>query len=147
MAKGVNRVILLGHVGADPESRKTASGTPVTNFRIATTEKWKDRQTGESQERTEWHRITTFGRLAEVAAQYITKGRQIYVEGSIRTRKWQGQDGQDRYTTEIAAREMQLLDGGGNRSSGNGGSGYQQQSQPQHGRNPEPQDFDEDIPF
>ena len=109
MSRGVNKVILVGNLGADPETRYTAGGSAVTNVRIATTDSWKDRQTGEQQERTEWHRIVFWGRLAEIAAEYLRKGSQIYVEGRIQTRKWQGQDGQDRWTTEIAGNEMQML--------------------------------------
>ena len=117
MARGVNKVILLGNLGADPETRYTASGSAVTNIRIATTDSWRDKQSGDRQERTEWHRVVFFARLAEIAAEYLRKGSQCYVEGQIRTNKWQGQDGQDRYTTEIIASEMQLL---GGRSGGAG---------------------------
>ena len=109
MARGVNKVILVGNLGADPETRYTASGAAITNIRIATSESWRDKQTGENQERTEWHRVVFFSRLAEIAGEYLRKGSQVYVEGSLRTRKWQGQDGQDRYTTEIVANEMQML--------------------------------------
>lgn len=107
--RGVNKVILIGHLGADPEIRYMPSGEAVANLRVATNETWKDRQTGEQQERTEWHRVVLFGRLAEIAGEYLKKGRQVYIEGSLRTRKWQGQDGQDRYTTEIVGREMLLI--------------------------------------
>jgi single-strand DNA-binding protein len=109
MARGVNKVILVGNLGADPETRYTASGAAITNINIATSESWKDKQTGENQERTEWHRVVFFNRLAEIAGEYLRKGSQVYVEGSLRTRKWQGQDGQDRYTTEVVASEMQML--------------------------------------
>jgi single-strand DNA-binding protein len=109
MARGVNKVILIGNLGADPETRYTAGGSAVTNVRLATTDSWRDKQTGEQQERTEWHRIVFWGRLAEIAAEYLRKGSQIYVEGRIQTRKWQGQDGQDRWTTEIVGNEMQML--------------------------------------
>ncbi len=112
-SRGVNKVILLGNLGADPETRYMPSGDAVTTLRVATSETWKDKQTGQQQERTEWHRVVMFGRLAEIAAEYLKKGRQVYIEGQLRTRKWQGQDGQDRYTTEIVAREMQLLGGRG----------------------------------
>ncbi|BCX82686.1 single-strand DNA-binding protein [Methylomarinovum caldicuralii] len=112
-SRGVNKVILLGNLGADPETRYMPSGDAVTTLRVATSETWKDKQTGQQQERTEWHRVVLFGRLAEIAAEYLKKGRQVYIEGQLRTRKWQGQDGQDRYTTEIVAREMQLLGGRG----------------------------------
>ena len=105
MARGVNKVILLGNLGADPETRYTASGSAVTNIRLATAESWRDKQSGERQERTEWHRVVFFSRLAEIAAEYLRKGSQCYIEGRIQTRKWQGQDGQDRYTTEIVANE------------------------------------------
>ena len=113
MARGINKVILVGNLGADPETRYTASGAAITNIRIATSESWRDKQTGETQERTEWHNVVFFNRLAEIAGEYLRKGRQVYIEGSLRTRKWQGQDGQDRYTTEVVASEMQMLGGRG----------------------------------
>ena len=119
MARGVNKVILVGNLGADPETRYGASGSAITNIRVATSESWTDRQTNERRENTEWHRVVMFGRLAEIAEQYLRKGRQVYIEGRIQTRKWQGQDGQDRYTTEIVANEMQMLGGRG----GAGGEG------------------------
>ena len=166
MARGVNKVILLGNLGADPETRYTASGSAVTNIRMATTDSWRDKQSGERQERTEWHRVVFFGRLAEIAAEYLRKGSQCYVEGQIRTNKWQGQDGQDRYSTEIIAAEMQLL---GGRGSGGGGApparrreedsgsawpGGGQSGGQQRGSAPAapassgpPDDFDDDIPF
>jgi single-strand DNA-binding protein len=122
MARGINKVILVGNLGVDPETRYMPSGGAVTNIRIATSESWKDKQTGEPQERTEWHRVVFFGRLAEIAAEYLRKGSQVYVEGSLRTRKWQGQDGQDRYTTEIVADEMQMLGGRGGDMAGGGRS-------------------------
>lgn len=118
--RGVNKVILIGNLGADPEVRYTQSGTAVANLRIATSERWKDRQSGELQERTEWHRVVLFGKLGEIANEYLKKGSQVYIEGRIQTRKWQGQDGQDRYTTEVVANDMQMLGGRGN--SGGGGS-------------------------
>ncbi len=118
MARGINKAILIGNLGADPETRHTAGGNAVTNFNIATSESWRDRQSGEQQERTEWHRIVMFGKLAEIAGEYLRKGAKVYIEGRIQTRKWQGQDGQDRWTTEIVANEMQMLDG----RSGGGGS-------------------------
>jgi|TARA_R100001143_G_scaffold46832_1_gene41813 single-strand DNA-binding protein len=124
MARGVNKVILIGNLGADPETRFMPSGGAVTNIRLATSESWKDRQTGQQQERTEWHRVVFFNKLGEIAGEYLKKGSKVYVEGSIRTRKWQGQDGQDRYTTEIVANEMQMLDG---RGGGGDGGGYQNQ--------------------
>ncbi|MDE5222532.1 single-stranded DNA-binding protein [Pseudomonas aeruginosa] len=114
MARGVNKVILVGNVGGDPETRYMPNGNAVTNITLATSESWKDKQTGQQQERTEWHRVVFFGRLAEIAGEYLRKGSQVYVEGSLRTRKWQGQDGQDRYTTEIVIDingNMQLLGG------------------------------------
>ena len=126
MARGVNKVILIGNLGADPETRFMPSGGAVTNIRLATSETWKDRQTGQQQERTEWHRVVFFNKLGEIAGEYLKKGSKVYVEGSIRTRKWQGQDGQDRYTTEIVANEMQMLDGRGGGGGGDGG-GYQNQ--------------------
>ena len=161
MARGVNKVILLGNLGADPETRYTASGSAVTNIRLATTDSWRDRQSGEQQERTEWHRIVFFSRLAEIAAEYLRKGSQCYIEGRIQTRKWQGQDGQDRYTTEIVASDMQML---GSRGSGGGGappsrrreedSGSAWPGGSQGGSAPAapassgpPDDFDDDIPF
>ncbi|WP_348672274.1 single-stranded DNA-binding protein [uncultured Abyssibacter sp.] len=123
MARGINKVILVGNLGADPETRRIpSSGAQVTNIRIATSETWRDKQSGEQKERTEWHSVAFFGRLAEIAAEYLRKGSQVYVEGSLRTRKWQGNDGQDRYTTEIIANEMQML--GGRGGSGGGGGGF-----------------------
>jgi single-strand DNA-binding protein len=119
MARGVNKVILVGNLGADPETRYTSGGSAVTNARMATTDSWRDKQSGEQQERTEWHRVVFFGRLAEIAAEYLRKGSQIYVEGRIQTRKWQTQDGQDRWTTEIVANDMQML---GGRGGGGGAS-------------------------
>ena len=168
MARGVNKVILLGNLGADPETRYTASGGAVTNIRLATTDSWRDRQSGEQQERTEWHRVVFFGRLAEVAGEYLRKGRQCYVEGRIQTRKWQGQDGQDRYTTEVVASDMQLLGGrgadaagaappggrddgpgaawpdGGSTDSSTDGSTGARPAAPKSGPS---DDFDDDIPF
>ena len=108
MARGINKVILVGNLGGDPETRYTASGAAITNITVATSESWRDKQTGENQERTEWHRVVAFGRTAEVCGEYLKKGRQVYIEGRLQTRKWQGQDGQDRYTTEV------VVDIGGN---------------------------------
>lgn len=122
MARGINKVILIGNLGADPETRFLPSGGAVTNVNLATSESWKDKQTGQMQERTEWHRVVFFSRLAEIAGEYLKKGSKVYIEGSLRTRKWQGQDGQDRYTTEIVANEMQMLDSRG--SSGGGGDNF-----------------------
>lgn len=171
MARGVNKVILVGNLGGDPEVRYMPNGNAVTNVTIATTDSWKDKQTGQQQERTEWHRVVFFGRLAEVAGEYLRKGSQVYIEGALRTRKWQDQSGNDRYTTEIVVDmngQMQMLGGRG------GDAGYQQpqaapapqmapQAQaapqaapkqaPQSAPAPAPQaapgfdDFDDDIPF
>ena len=113
MARGVNKVILVGNLGADPETRYMPSGKAVTNIRIATSESWKDKQTGDKQERTEWHSIVMFDKLGEIAAEYLRKGSQVYIEGKLRTRKWQDKEGKDRYTTEIIADEMQMLGGRG----------------------------------
>lgn len=123
MSRGINKVILVGNLGQDPETRYMPSGGAVTNVTLATSETWKDKNTGQQQERTEWHRLVFFNRLAEVAGEYLRKGAKVYVEGSLRTRKWQGQDGQDRYTTEIVASEMQMLDS----RNDNGGQQTQQQ--------------------
>ena len=147
----LNRAQILGNLGADPETRYMPSGEAVTNLSIATTDKWKDKQTGEQKERTEWHRVSFFGRRAEVIAEYFSKGDQIYVEGQIQTRKWQDKDGNDRYTTEIKGRDFQFC--GPTSGSGNGG-GQQRQSQSRPEAPPaEPpaggkqDDFDDDIPF
>ena len=113
MARGINKVILVGNIGKDPEVRYTASGSAITNISIATSESWRDKTSGEQQERTEWHKVVFFNRLAEIAGEYLKKGSQVYVEGSLRTRKWQDKEGQDRYTTEIVANEMQMLGGRG----------------------------------
>jgi len=121
MARGINKVILIGNLGDDPEVRYTSGGAAVANIRLATSESWKDKESGEKQERTEWHKVVFFGRLAEIVAEYLKKGSQVYVEGSLRTNKWQDKSGNDRYTTEIIASEMQMLGsrggGGGNRDS------------------------------
>jgi single-strand DNA-binding protein len=134
MARGINKVILVGNVGQDPEMKYMPSGGAVTNVSVATSESWKDKQTGQPQERTEWHRVVFFNRLAEIVGEYVRKGSKIYIEGSLRTRKWQGQDGQDRYTTEIVASEMQMLDSrqdGAPMGGGNMGNNYAQpQGQP-----------------
>src|SRR6185369_3404038 len=121
MARGVNKVIIVGNLGADPETRAMPSGSSVANLRTATTENWKDRQSGENQERTEWHRVALFGRLAEVAAEYLRKGSQVYIEGSLRTRKWQDKQGNERYSTEIVANDMQMLGSRGGGGAGGGG--------------------------
>lgn len=132
MARGINKVILVGNIGQDPETKFMPSGGAVTNVSVATSESWKDKNTGQPQERTEWHRVVFFNRLAEIAGEYLKKGSKVYVEGSLRTRKWQGQDGQDRYTTEIVASEMQMLDGrGGDSNQGGYDQGGYDQSQPQ----------------
>lgn len=151
MARGINKCILVGNLGADPEVRYSPSGAAVTNIRIATSEVWRDKQSGEQQERTEWHRIVFFGRLAEIAGEYLKKGQQVYVEGRLQTRKWQDRDGNDRYTTEIVANEMQMLGGrgggGGSASWDDAGAsqgGGQQQSQQQQAP---ADDFEDDIPF
>ena len=118
MARGINKVILIGNCGQDPETRYSASGAAITNLSIATSDSWKDKQTGQTQERTEWHRVVFFNRLAEIAGEYLRKGSKVYVEGRLQTRKWQDQGGQDRYTTEIVANEMQMLDSRGDSNSG-----------------------------
>ena len=146
MARGINKVILVGNVGGDPETRYMPSGSAVTNITIATNETWKDKQTGEKKERTEWHRVALFNRLAEVAAEYLRKGSQVYIEGKLRTRKWQGKDGQDRYTTEIIASEMQML-GGRSGSGGGGNFGDDNQGGGNAPPQPDSDDFDDDIPF
>ncbi|HLQ85226.1 MAG TPA: single-stranded DNA-binding protein [Salinisphaeraceae bacterium] len=159
MARGINKVILIGNLGADPETRYSAGGTAVTNIRLATSDSWRDKQSGEMQERTEWHRIVFFARLAEIAGEYLRKGSKVYVEGRLQTRKWQGQDGQDRYTTEIVANQMQMLDSRGGGSGGSsapfGGApqasrGQQQSQQFQNQPADDPgfdDDLDDDIPF
>ena len=154
--RGVNKVILVGNLGQEPEHRVLPSGGGVTNISIATSESWKDKNTGEMQERTEWHRVVFFNRLAEIAAEYLRKGSKVYVEGSLRTRKWQDQSGQDRYTTEIVAEDMQLLGGRGD-SGGTGSYQNRPAAQPapsgqqsvgdQGGGAPPMGDFDDDIPF
>ncbi|HUO81692.1 MAG TPA: single-stranded DNA-binding protein [Gammaproteobacteria bacterium] len=146
MARGINKVILVGNLGADPETRYMPSGGAVTNIRVATSESWKDKQTGDQQERTEWHNVAFFGKLAEIAGEYLRKGSQVYVEGRLRTRKWQDKQGNDRWTTEIVANEMQML---GSRS-GMGGSSYEKQddARPAQATADAPaDDFDDDIPF
>ena len=138
-ARGINKVILIGNLGQDPETRYMPSGGAVTNLRVATNETWKDKQTGENKEKTEWHSVAMFGRLAEIAAEYLRKGSQVYIEGRLQTRKWQDRDGNDRYTTEIVANEMQMLGGrgGGGAAPYSGGGGG----------SPPADDFDDDIPF
>lgn len=129
MARGVNKVTIVGNLGQDPETKYMPSGGAVTNISVATSESWKDKNTGQQQERTEWHRIVFFNRLAEIAGEYLKKGSQVYIEGSLRTRKWQDQSGQDRYTTEIVANEMQML---GGRQGMGGDPGYDQSYAPQN---------------
>lgn len=164
MARGINKVILIGNMGQEPETRYMPSGGAVTNITLATSESWKDKTTGQQQERTEWHRVVFFNRLAEIAGEYLHKGSKVYIEGALRTRKWQDKtSGQDRYTTEIVASEMQMLDG---RGATAGGGDYESASA-QQGARPRPQqqpqsdtgegataaqpagfdNFDDDIPF
>lgn len=131
MARGVNKVILIGNLGQDPDVRFLPSGNPVANLRIATTDSWTDKQSGQRQERTEWHSVVLFNKLAEIAQQYVKKGSRIYIEGRLQTRKWQGQDGQDRYSTEIVASDMQMLDS--RSGQGGGGAGYGQAPQDNYG--------------
>jgi single-strand DNA-binding protein len=146
MAGGINKVILVGNLGQDPEVRYTADGKAIANFTIATSESWKDKNSGEKREKTEWHRVVVFGKLAEICGEYLSKGKQVYVEGKLQTRKWQGQDGQDRYTTEVVidgfTGTMQMLgqkDGGGRRSEQK-----KYQSPPDQGYQ---EDKEDDIPF
>lgn len=136
----LNRACILGRLGADPETRATSNGTTVVNLRVATSEKWTDKQTGDKKESTEWHTIVLFGRLGDIAAQYLSKGRQVYIEGRLQTRKWQGQDRQDRYTTEIVASNLILIGSGGQQAP---------QNKPQNKSQSEPaaDDFSDDVPF
>lgn len=151
----VNKVILVGNLGADPETRYLPSGDPVTNLRLATTETWKDKASGERREATEWHRVVLFRRLAEIAGQYLKKGSQVYIEGRIRTRKWQDKDGQERYTTEIEAEEMKMLGGrqGQGEPSSYGGGDAPAAAPSYGGARPAAakkasfDDMDDDIPF
>lgn len=132
MARGINKVILIGNLGQDPEVRFTPSGTAVANLNLATTDTWTDRQSGQRQERTEWHRIVLFNKTAEIAQQYLKKGSKVYIEGRLQTRKWQDQNGQDRYTTEIVGNDMQMLDsrgGGGDFQGGGMAQGHYQGAQ------------------
>lgn len=152
MARGVNKVILIGNLGKDPEVRYMPSGGAVANVTLATSETWKDKQSGENQERTEWHNVVFFNRLAEIAGEYLKKGSKVYVEGSLRTRKWQDKNGQDRYTTEIVAAEMQMLDGRGAGGGGGSGAGARDtgagSSSYSKNESAAPAgDFDDDIPF
>ncbi len=155
MARGVNKVILVGNLGADPETRSMPSGMTVTNIRIATSESWKDKASGAQQERTEWHSIALFGRLGEIAAEYLRKGSQVFIEGKLRTRKWQDKQGNDRFTTEIIADNMQMLGGRGGGAGVSGGADrgpagaapprddFDQSPAPGGGK----EEFDDDIPF
>ena len=153
MARGINKVILVGNIGKDPETRYMPNGKAVTNFSIATSESWTDRTSGDKQERTEWHNVVLFEKLAEIAAEYLRKGSQVYIEGSLRTRKWQDKEGKDRYTTEIVGRDMQMLGGrggagaggGGEQSSGGGGRAAPERSAPPPAA--DEGEFDDDIPF
>ncbi len=168
MARGINKVILVGNLGQDPDTKAMPSGMTVCNIRIATSESWKDKTSGEMKEQTEWHSVAMFGRLAEIAGEYLKKGSQVYIEGRLRTRKWQDKSGNDRYTTEIVANEMQMLGGrgGGMGGGGGGGGGGSEYGEGGGGRGRssggsrgggEPQgepvrtstenDFDDDIPF
>jgi single-strand DNA-binding protein len=149
MARGINKVILIGHLGQDPEVKYMPSGSAVANISLATTESWKDKTTGEKQDRTEWHRVVFFARLAEIAGEYLRKGSQVYVEGRLQTRKWQDKNGQDKYTTEIVANEMQMLGGRGGTGGGGGGGDYAASDAPAHTSAPQGKepDFDDDIPF
>ncbi len=152
-SRGVNKVILVGNLGKDPEVKYMPNGNAVANITVATSETWKDKQTGEQKENTEWHRVTFYRRLAEIAGEYLKKGSKVYIEGRLQTRKWQGQDGQDRYTTEIIANEMQMLD---SRGGSTGFAPSQNTQQPQSQAAPAPAAsvppvdegfLDEDIPF
>ena len=157
MARGVNKVILVGNLGKDPEVKYLPSGSALANITVATSESWKDKTTGEQKEQTEWHRVSAFGRLAEIMGEYLKKGSQVYIEGSLQTRKWQDKDGNDRYTTEIKARDMQMLGGrgggggntgGGRPQGGQGNQGGQSNQGGSGGPPPAPeQAFDDDIPF
>jgi single-strand DNA-binding protein len=160
MARGINKVILIGNLGADPETRAMPSGTTVANLRVATSESWRDKQTGEQQERTEWHRVALFGRLAEVAGEYLRKGSQVYIEGSLRTRKWQDKQGNERYSTEIVGNELQMLGGRGGAGAGAGAGAGEQGGRSSGSAAPalaeesgggggpsRGEEFDDDIPF
>jgi single-strand DNA-binding protein len=143
--KGINKAIIVGTLGKDPEVNYMANGGAVTNLSVATSEKWKDKQTGEAQEKTEWHRVVMFGKLAEIASQYLKKGSKCYLEGKITTRKWQDQSGQDKYTTEIVANEMQMLDSAQSATAQSAPSRPQPQPSPAMAETAE--EFDDDIPF
>lgn len=154
MARGVNKAILIGNLGADPDVRYTPSGSAVANLTLATSSSWRDKQSGDLQDRTEWHRVVFFGRIAEIAGEYLKKGSKIYVDGSIRTRKWQDKSGVDRYTTEIVGNEMQMLDSRGGpspdmqSSSGSSSAASSKSSQPSSpAAAMSADDLDDDIPF
>lgn len=145
MSRGVNKVILLGFLGKDPETRYTSGGTTVTNASLATSESWKDKNTGEKQERTEWHNLVLWGKLGEIAGEYLKKGSQVYVEGSLTTEKWQDKEGKDRYTTKIKVNDLQML---GNRGGGSAGAAPERQGEKQGARQAQQEpEFDDDIPF
>ena len=144
MARGINKVIIVGNLGADPDSRAMPSGNAVTNISVATSESWNDRDTGEKQEKTEWHRVVFFNRLAEIAAQYLKKGSQVYVEGKLQTRKWEDKEGNERWTTEVVANQMQML---GDRMSGDTSNDNSSSSQSSSDNDNPDIEFDDDIPF
>ncbi|MDU7496111.1 MAG: single-stranded DNA-binding protein [Providencia rettgeri] len=150
-SKGVNKVILIGHLGQDPEIRYMPSGGAVANLTLATSESWRDKQSGEMREKTEWHRVCIFGKLAEVAGEYLKKGSQVYIEGYLQTRKWQDLSGQDRYTTEVVVNiggSMQMLGGNGGNNQAGGQQPARQPQQPQQApQNEPPMDWDDQIPF
>jgi single-strand DNA-binding protein len=148
MARGVNKVILIGNLGQDPDTKYMPSGSAVTNLRIATTEVFKDRETGQPQERTEWHSVAMFGRLAEIAGEYLRKGSQVYIEGRLRTRKWQDKQGQDRYSTEIVADQMQMLGSrGGGPVAAEAGGGAERTAAKPRAVAESGAELDDDIPF
>jgi len=153
MARGVNKVILVGNLGKDPDMKYTASGAAIANITVATSESWNDKQTGEKQEKTEWHRVVFFRRLAEIAGEYLRKGSQVYIEGKLQTRKWQDQNGQDRYTTEVVGNEMQMLGSRGGDAGARpqqGGSGFRNNPPAQQPAEKTQSDGgfdDDDIPF
>ena len=149
MARGINKVILVGNLGADPDTKYMPSGSALTNLSVATTDSWKDKKTGEKVEKTEWHRVVMFDRLAEIAGEYLRKGSQVYIEGQLQTRKWQDKEGNDRYTTEIRARDMQMLGGrGAGAGMGDSSGGFQGASANKNAPAPQPEPaYDDDIPF
>lgn len=147
MARGINKVILIGNLGADPDVRYMPSGSAVTNIRVATTESFKDKETGQQQERTEWHSIAMFGRLAEIAGEYLRKGSQVYIEGRLRTRKWQDKQGNDRYSTEVIADEMQMLGGRGGGAAVSAEAGQGEPAPKRRAAAETVSEPDDDIPF